>query len=489
MIKKLSIRVSVNVILIILSLLTMYHLVILIGLIPYDAVWGGRLETRSQMLNFELPSFVVNLLAIFIISIKGSYLNIKIPALIVTIFLWILTVLFAINTFGNIFSNSLLETMVFTPLTLVLAILCLRLAITKMNPSGIDNFLINQIENNKTPSVQYIIFNKDKVIHRFQDGLADIKGQKKTDEITTFNAYSVTKTFTALAILQLVEKGKFDIDENVKLHLPDFPYSSDITIRQLLNHSSGIPNPNPLSWIHLAEEHKTFDRDRFFDDIFSKYSKTKSDPNERFSYSNLGYLILGQLIEKVSGQAYEDYVRDNIIKPLGIIPGELDFEIQDINNHAKGYQKKNSLINGILGLMMDKSKYMSQTEGKWKPFKSFYLNGTQYGGLIGNPDGFRKYIQELLNPDCSLLSDEYKAMLLTENFNKANKSTGMCLSWFRGQLNGQEYFTHAGGGGGYYIEIRIYPKAGIGSVIIFNRTGMRDERILDNIDKYYFEEY
>ena len=131
MIKKLSIRFSANVILIVLFFLTMYHLVILMGLIPYDAVWGGRLETRSQMLNFELPSLVVNLLTLFIISIKGSYLKIKIPALIVTIFLWILTVLFAINTVGNIFSNSLLETMIFTPLTLVLTILCLRLAITK----------------------------------------------------------------------------------------------------------------------------------------------------------------------------------------------------------------------------------------------------------------------------------------------------------------------------------------------------------------------
>jgi hypothetical protein len=63
----------------------------------------------------------------------------------------------------------------------------------------------------------------------------------------------------------------------------------------------------------------------------------------------------------------------------------------------------------------------------------------------------------------------------------------MCLSWFSGQLNGNKYFAHAGGGGGYYCEIRLYPDSGIGRVIFFNRTGMSDERILDKTDRFYFD--
>ena len=78
-------------------------------------------------------------------------------------------------------------------------------------------------------------------------------------------------------------------------------------------------------------------------------------------------------------------------------------------------------------------------------------------------------------------------MLFTENYNTGNKATGMCLSWFSGELNGNRYFSHAGGGGGYYCEIRLYPDPGIGSVLFFNRTGMRDERFLDKVDKHYFE--
>lgn len=351
----------------------------------------------------------------------------------------------------------------------------------------VDNILIKQVEENKTPSVQYIIFNKDSIIHRFQFGFSDIKNKIETGENTTYNAYSVTKTFTALSILQLAEQKKLDIEQPVKKYLPEFPYSSEITIRQLMTHSAGIPNPIPLSWIHLADEHKSFDRTIFFSKIFIKNNKAKSKPNEKYAYSNLGYVLLGQLIEKVSGISYENYVRANILQPLNIKPNELDFTITDTNLHAKGYHKKYSFSNIILGLLLNKSKYVDETEGKWNSFKDNYVNGVSYGGLIGVPNAFVKYIQELLKPNCKLITDDYKKMLFTENYTSNNKATGMCLSWFSGQLNGNQYFAHAGGGGGYYCEIRIYPDLGIASVIMFNRTGMSDERYLDNLDKYIIQ--
>jgi CubicO group peptidase (beta-lactamase class C family) len=352
----------------------------------------------------------------------------------------------------------------------------------------IDNILIKQVEDNKTPSVQYVIFNKDSVIHRFQFGFSDIKNRQETGENTTYNAYSVTKTFTALAILQLAEQKKIDIEQPVKNYLPEFPYLAEITIRQLMTHSAGIPNPIPLSWVHLANEHKSFDRNIFFSQIFSDNNKTKSKPNEKYAYSNLGYVLLGQLIEKVSGLSYEDYIRENILKPLNIKSSELDFTITDPYQHAKGYIKQLSISNAVLGFLIDKPKYMGKTEGKWNSFKDNYVNGVSYGGLIGVPNAFVKYIQELLKPNCKLITNDYKKMLFTENYTSNNKASGMCLSWFSGQLNGKQYFAHTGGGGGYYCEIRIYPDLGIGSVVMFNRTGMTDEKYLDKLDKFFISE-
>jgi D-alanyl-D-alanine carboxypeptidase len=349
----------------------------------------------------------------------------------------------------------------------------------------VDLFLTHHVRSGHSPSVQYTLFDQDHVIHHFSTGLADIGNQRKLDDHTTYNAYSVTKTFTALAVLQLAEKNLLDINHPAKQYLPDFPYSAEITIRQLLAHSAGIPSPIPLNWIHLAGQHDQFDRNTFFKTIFTHNPKTRFAPNEKFAYSNLGYILLGQLIENVTGVTYEQYISDHIISAIDLERYELGFTIPDLKSHAKGYHRRLSYSSLLLSFFIDKSTYMDKAEGKWKPFRPFYVNGTPYGGLIGTPHAFVKYIQALLNPHGRLITESSKQILFRENFTNANKPTGMCLSWYCGQLNGHRYFTHAGGGGGFYVEIRIYRDLGLGSVIMFNRTGMTDERFLDKLDRYF----
>ena len=97
------------------------------------------------------------------------------------------------------------------------------------------------------------------------------------------------------------------------------------------------------------------------------------------------------------------------------------------NQPAKGYHKNFSLSNAVLGLLIDKSKYMDAPEGKWKPFKDNYVNGPSYGGLIGTANAFAKYLQELLKPRSKLISDDYKKVMFTENVTTDNIPTGMCL--------------------------------------------------------------
>jgi D-alanyl-D-alanine carboxypeptidase len=348
----------------------------------------------------------------------------------------------------------------------------------------VENILSSQIDRNKTPGLQYYYFNQETVLYNFCGGLADIANQIKVTERTTFNAYSVTKTFTALSVLQLVDKGGIELDKPASAYLPDFPYSTNITVRHLLTHTAGIPNPMPLRWIHTPGEHETFDYKTYFKELFQKYNKIKKQPNEKFAYSNLGYVLLGILIEKVSGQSYTDYVIENIIEKVIIEPDQLAFTIPDAGHHAKGYQKRISFTNLVLGIILDKSKFIDRTEGRWISLKNLYVNGISYGGLIGTGRGFVFYLQELLRTDSRLISNEMRMQLFTENKTINNKATGMSLSWFKGDLLGNKYFAHAGGGF-YYCEIRLYPELGTGSVIMFNRSGMTDERFLDKIDKYF----
>lgn len=351
----------------------------------------------------------------------------------------------------------------------------------------IETLLLDEIKAERSPSIQYILFNKDSILRKYAFGYADIDGRKIVDANTTYNAYSVTKTFTALAILQLAQENKLSLNDSIKKYLPDIPYGSDITLKQVLSHSSGIPNPIPLGWIHLSNTKLPFDRNQFFKDIITRNNKTRSKPNEKYAYSNLGYVLLGQIIEKVSGVKYEEYIQNNIIKIIGIPNNELGFEIQNPGKHSTGYHKRLSFSSVIIGFFIDKQKYMGKSVSKWRSFNPFYINGASYGGLIGTPTSFVKYIQALLNRDSELITSEYKKLLFTENYTSNNKPTGMCLSWFKGQLDGNIYFTHAGGGGGYYCEIRIYPDLELGSLVFFNRTGMSDERFLDRIDKIYLK--
>lgn len=343
------------------------------------------------------------------------------------------------------------------------------------------------ISEGKSPSVNYTIFRKDEVLYNYVNGFADLAKQIPVNEITTYNVFSVTKTFTALAVLQLVSTKKMKFDTPVVNYLPEFPYGDSITVKHLLTHTGGLPNPIPLKWIHLANEHFLFKPELFYEEIMGNYYNPKEKPGEKMRYSNIGYLVLGRLISQVSGMTYEAYVRENILERLGLKPSELSFVIEEEEFHAIGYQKRWSLLNLILGLFVDKNKFMDAAQGQWLPFKNHYVDGAAYGGLIGNSGSFVKYVQALLKGEASLLEADYYNLLFSEQLLHNGKGSGVCMSWFKGDLEGKTYYSHAGGGGGYYCELRLYPERGFGSALFMNRTGFRDERLLDKIDAAYFK--
>ncbi len=354
------------------------------------------------------------------------------------------------------------------------------------NMKNINRFLKDQVDHHQTPSIQYAFFDTERVIYELHYGYKNIKSREPVEASTNFHLFSITKTFTALAVLQLAQAGKIVLDKPVSTYLPGFPYPNIITIEQLLSHTAGIPNPLPLKWIHLAEEHPGFKRDPFFAEVFKAHPKLDFEPGTKFKYSNLGYVLLGQLVETVSGQPFEEYVKENIVERCGIDPSGLNFHL-DPSTHAVGYHKWWSFGNALFGFLIDKSKFMGGREGRWKPFHFFYNNGTAYGGLFGSASGLIRYAQNLLKANSVLLNDQYKEILFTERVVR-NRPTGMSLSWFTGNLKGNKYLAHAGGGGGYYCELRVYPELGVGSVIIYNRSGMRDERILDRADAFCITE-
>lgn len=117
------------VMLVLFSLILVFHLLVLSGIVPYDIAWGGRLKNKEEMLVFESVSILLNTLMMSVVAVRIKFLKISISQKLITGILWGMTVLFAVNTVGNLFAVSSWETIIFTPITAILSILSLRLAI------------------------------------------------------------------------------------------------------------------------------------------------------------------------------------------------------------------------------------------------------------------------------------------------------------------------------------------------------------------------
>ena len=125
-------------ILLILSAIIVFHCLIITGIIPFEIVWGGRLKNHSQMLQFESISIALNLIMLAIVAVRIGILKVNLKPAILKIAFWLMALLFSLNTIGNLLSSNSLETMIFTPLTLLLAVFCFRLAVSKASQSGLQ---------------------------------------------------------------------------------------------------------------------------------------------------------------------------------------------------------------------------------------------------------------------------------------------------------------------------------------------------------------
>ncbi len=177
----------------------------------------------------------------------------------------------------------------------------------------VKDYLDKLIGEGKIPGIQYIVMDADLIIFEYSNGWADIKDQKPMKSSTTMMAYSMTKTITATAILQLVEKGELGLDDSIDLHLTCNPYGKTITIRHLLSQTSGIPNPIPLRWVYLVQMHEEFNDDAALTRVLKKYPKLSFEPGKKYAYSNISHWLLGKIIEKVSGQTYPTYIREHML--------------------------------------------------------------------------------------------------------------------------------------------------------------------------------
>lgn len=249
----------------------------------------------------------------------------------------------------------------------------------------VRSFLDGLLGQALSPGLQYTVVDRTGPLLTYAGGWADLRTRMPMSPATTLMAYSMSKTITAAAVLRLAATGYVGLDDPLQRYV-DNPYGSGVTVRRLLSHTAGLPNPIPLAWVHLAADHPRFEERRALAEAVRKNGRLSSKPGRRFRYSNLGYWLLGPLVERVSGMPFSTYVEREVLAPLGIAPQSLGYAIVDPAQHGSGYLEKWSLLNLVKRLVVD-SAYIDHYEGPWLRIHSHYLNGPAFGGLIGTASG------------------------------------------------------------------------------------------------------
>ena len=212
---------------------------------------------------------------------------------------------------------------------------------------------LTSIYNSGKLNGNVLIAEKGQVIYNRSFGLANEITLEKLNENSVFDLGSIGKQFTAMAIVILKEQGKLNYDDKITKYLPELLAYSNLSIRNLLNHTGGLPDVLKLTNDPDANEYysanlvgKTLTNNDVIT-FFSKYKpKLKFEPNTRFEYSNTGYAFLASIIEKISGLTYAEYLDKVIFKPLKMnntLVGNRRLLPKKINNYAHDYVYSDSL--------------------------------------------------------------------------------------------------------------------------------------------------
>lgn len=289
-------------------------------------------------------------------------------------------------------------------------------------------------------------------------GLADRDRKTPNTMQTRFRIGSMNKMFTATATLQLLQAGKLRLDDSLGTYLTDYPnreIATKVTIRQLLTHTGGTGD------IFGSE----FDAHRLELRTLQDYVKLygargpQFEPGSRWEYSNYGFVLLGVVIEKASGESYYDYVRKHVYDPAGMTSTGSDPEDQAAADRSVGYTKMGST-------------------GQWHTnSETLPYRGTSAGGGYSTVEDLLRFANALENH--TLLKPEYTEMLTT---GKVDTPRGRYAYGFSDQtVNGTRCFGHGGGAPGMNGELEICPGPGYVIAVLANSDPPAATRISDFI--------
>lgn len=326
-----------------------------------------------------------------------------------------------------------------------LAVLALGLSAAlpvSVPPGSIDAFIDSEMPASGVPGLAYAVVSDGATATADARGVLTLGGQEKVTPDTPFLTGSISKSFTAMAVMQLVEAGRIDLDGDVSDYLAGFSGrpAGAITVRQLLSHTSGFSTLQG----NAAHPDPTGEKDELarWVDHLAEVTPARA-PGQEWEYSNTNYEILGRVVEVVSGQEYQSYVAQNILEPVGMEQSFVaDGEVHEsmATGHRPWFGTKRPL-----------------------PENRTFRGTAPQGGIVASANDLARYLQTMMNGQDDVLSAKGKSLMMRP---ASPASPFYGLGWFVDSGRGTVW--HSGTSPGYESLATMVPSEKKGAVVLVN---------------------
>lgn len=317
-----------------------------------------------------------------------------------------------------------------------------------------------------SPGAAVMVIEDGRVVHKKGYGLANVDANVPIDANTVFDLASFSKQFTAMGIMILAESGKLGYDDPLTKFFPEFPaYASKITVRHLLNHTSGLPDYMGVFTRLGKRDFEPTGREAL--GMLAEIPTPLFAPGAKWEYSNSGYVVLAQIVEKASGMSFPAFMKKNVFDPLGMSHTLVADEVRPkIANRAISYRPASDHFENI----------------DYTPLNRIYGDGNVNTSL-----------EDLFKWDQALYTDKLVAQTTLEKAFTPGKlndgsATTYGFGWMIGDLYGRRLVQHGGAWVGFRTYIARIPSERFTVIVLSNLASFRPQVVGDQIAHVYLDQ-
>lgn len=342
-------------------------------------------------------------------------------------------------------------------------------------PRGAAAAVSTMMSRGGVPGLSMVVVDRERLLLAAGYGLADRAESMPATASTSYLWFSMSKIVTATAAVRLADEGRLDMDAPVSEYVNYLPVprTPPPSVGQLLNHTAGFGNPLPIRWVHPAGAEPP-DPEALLRRLMGKRHAYRYPAGNSARYSNIGYLVAGQVIAAAAGMPFGAYIHQSILQPLGM--EHTGFRYQDGADRATGYLKSSRIMDPLWRSVLP-AGIAGDRHGAYLALNPFYVDGPAYGGLVGDVLDAGRFLRMHLR-DGELDGTRVlfpRSARRMRTIDQAGTPFDHGIGWFRQPTNSPgQWVEHFGAGAGFWNVSRLYPDRGLGIVIMSNSTRRYD---------------